>query len=288
MRPEARCFTNNSRPNILFEELLKDNNIEFEREFPIEKYSYDFKIDNKLVEINPSTTHNSSWGLFNNPKDKYYHFNKSKTARDNNYTCIHIFDWDDQSKIIKLLNSNQSRIYARKCEIREASKKDCDIFLNKYHLQGTCNNQSIRLGLYYNDSLVSIMTFGKPRYNRKYEYELLRYCSNSKVIGGSNKLFSYFIENNNPKSIISYCDLSKFSGELYKKLGFDLLSTGISKHWYNIKTKQHVTDNLLRQRGFDQLFGTNYGNGTSNEELMLGNGFVEIYDAGQASYVYKG
>ena len=46
----------------------------------------------------------------------------------------------------------------------------------------------------------------------------------------------------------------------------------------------HITDNLLRQRGFDQLFGTSYGKGTSNRELMLEHGFVEIYDAGQSVY----
>ena len=50
----------------------------------------------------------------------------------------------------------------------------------------------------------------------------------------------------------------------------------------------HITDNLLRQQGFDRLlgdiFGT-YGKGTSNEELMLEHGFVEIYDCGQAVYI---
>ena len=33
-------------------------------------------------------------------------------------------------------------------------------------------------------------------------------------------LFNYFKNKTNPKSIISYCDLSKFSGEVYEKLGF--------------------------------------------------------------------
>lgn len=56
---------------------------------------------------------------------------------------------------------------------------------------------------------------------------------------------------------------------------------------YNTKTNQHITDNLLRQQGFDRLFKTNYGKGTSNEQLMLENGFVEIYDAGQATYIYN-
>ena len=57
-----------------------------------------------------------------------------------------------------------------------------------------------------------------------------------------------------------------------------------AKHWYNINTKQHITDNLLRQQGFDRLLGEQYGyfgKGSNNEELMLNNKFVEIYDCGQ-------
>lgn len=42
------------------------------------------------------------------------------------------------------------------------------------------------------------------------------------VIGGASKLFSYFIKNYSPSSIISYCNLSKMSGNVYEKLGFNL------------------------------------------------------------------
>ena len=49
----------NSKPNLQFEELLKQNNIPYEREFPLESKSYDFKIGNKLIEINPTITHNT-------------------------------------------------------------------------------------------------------------------------------------------------------------------------------------------------------------------------------------
>ena len=132
------------------------------------------------------------------------------------------------------------------------------------------------------------MTFGKPRYNKNYEYELLRLCTkfDFEVVAGASKLFTYFIRHYSPASIISYCDLSKFKGDVYTKLGFNLQSvSNPSLHWYNIKTKQHITDNLLRQRGFDQLFGTNYGKGVSNEKLMLEHNFVKIYDAGQATYI---
>ena len=136
------------------------------------------------------------------------------------------------------------------------------------------------------------MTFGKPRYNKNYEYELLRLCTKFGyyVIGGANKLFKYFIKNYSPTSIISYCDLSKFSGDVYSKLGMKLKRVSPSLHWYNPRTKTHILDSLLRAKGFDKLLGNVYGKfgkGTSNRELMIKNGFVEIYDAGQASYVWE-
>ena len=129
------------------------------------------------------------------------------------------------------------------------------------------------------------MTFDKPRYDKNYEYEIIRYCYNKNIVGGSEKLFKYFIDKYHPKSIISYCDNSKFTGGVYTRLGFKLDNYGQpARHWYNIKTKKHITNNLLVKHGFDHLFGTNYGKGTSNEELMIENDFVEIYDAGQSRY----
>ena len=196
---------------------------------------------------------------------------------------IKTYPWEDFGLIVKTF-SRKPKVYARKCILKELSKKESDDFLDEYHLQGKAK-ASIYLGLVYNDELVSVMTFGTPRYNKNYEYELVRYCSSHSVIGGAEKLFKYFIKKYNPSSIISYCDTSKFSGDTYIKLGFHLESVSIGKHWYHPVEKIHITDNLLRQRGFDQLFGTNYGKGTSNEELMLQHGFVEIYDCGQSKYV---
>lgn len=291
---KEECYSKNgftiSKINQKFADLLKENNIQYEQEYHINNYSYDFKVDNILIEINPTYTHNSTnptW--FHNskkePLDKNYHIEKTKLALENGYRCIHIWDWDNIDKIIEILKPKE-KIYARKCIIKEVPIEESDLFLNKYHLQNTCKGQAIKLGLYYNNELVEIMTFGKPRYNKKYEYELLRLCtcSNYIVIGGTEKLFKYFINNYKPKSIISYCDNSKFDGEVYRRLGFTLKDFGSpSKHWFN--GKRHITDNLLRQRGFDQLFNANYGKGTSNEELIINEGFVEVYDSGQSIYI---
>lgn len=290
MREECRDASKAiSKINLHFEELLDKNNIIHLKEFRIKNLSYDFKLNNNIViEIDPTSYHNINWNPKREPMKLDYHLNKSLLAEENGYFCIHIFDWDDWDKIINLIKDDKEIIYARKCEIKEVSKEDCAEFLNKYHLQGNCKGQDIRLGLYFNNELLEIMTFGKPRYNKNCQYELLRLCSNAKIIGGSEKLFKYFVNNYNPSSIVSYCDKSKFKGDVYQRLGFELKDKGSPRcHWFNIATGEHITDNLLRQRGFDQLFNANYGKGTSNEKLMLQHGFVQVYDCGQATYIWN-
>lgn len=286
----------NSKINQKFSQMLKNNGIENKLEKPLNKYSYDIEIlnSNILIEINPTYTHNTTHGSEfrghkKKPLHKEYHFGKTINASKNGYRCIHIWDWDNKDKIINILKPKE-KFYARDCECREISKNESGIFLEKNHLQGSCRGQKVMIGLFLDNNLVEVMVFGKPRYNKKYDWELLRLCSDFEkiIIGGVEKMFKYFLTKYSPKSIISYCDNSKFDGNVYKKLGFIKESYGKpSKHWYNIKTKQHITDNLLRQRGYDQLFNTDYGKGTSNEMLMKENGFVEIYDCGQSTYVWN-
>lgn len=274
--------------NKKFSKLLNSHKIENELEFILENYGYDLRVEGTLIEIDPYFTHNSTigpcfGGKEREPKPFDYHLNKTLFAKERGYNCVHIFDWDDKDKVVNLLKKKEE-VYARRCLVKEVGRKEVKEFLEKYHLQGSTKQYTHAYGLYYNEELVEVMTFGKPRYNKDYEYELLRLCttSNLKVVGGANKLLKCFEANVKPKSIISYCDLSKFSGRVYEKLGFTLKEvTKPAKHWYHPKTKRHITDNLLRQRGFDQLHGTCFGKGSSNEWLMLEHGYVEIFDCGQ-------
>jgi hypothetical protein len=265
-------------------------------EFALGRYVYDLKIGNTLIEINPSYSHNSShvpW--FGNKKgkalDKYYHINKSRNAENAGYNCFHIWDWDEEEKVINYF-ADKKRIVARECDVRLVEDKEVvDRFLNTYHFQNTCKGQKATVGLYYGEELVGLMTFGKPRYNKKFEWELLRLCYSKdySVLGGSNKMFKLFIDLFHPTSIISYCDKSKFSGDVYEKLGFVVLSySQPSRHWYNLWTGRHITDNLLRQRGYSQLHGDKeHVKGEDNEELMFEAGYVDIWDCGQNSYMWK-
>lgn len=280
----------NSGPNKVFANLLKRYRIEFQQEFVIGTKSFDFKVNNYLIEINPTITHNIKFNPYGqNTIGKTYHRDKSALAESNGYRCIHIWDWDDAEKIITQLILPKERLYARNCVVKGVTLSEAKSFIQENHLQGHAKD-NIRLGLYYNDVLVSIMTFGKPRYNKNYEYELIRYCSSHTVVGGAEKLFKHFLKEYSPKSIISYCDRNKFEGNVYKKLGFSYKNTNLSTHWYHMSERIHILDSLLRARGFDQLLGDRfgkYGKGTSNKELMYTHGFVEIVDAGQSVYIYN-
>lgn len=281
-----------SKINKQFALMLDSFNINYEFEFPIHNRSYDFIIKDRniLIEIDPTITHNSFMSIFDkesNGLDRRYHLEKSQLAESNGYRCIHIFDWEDQKKIVSTLDV-KTTLYARKCVLMNIDAYTVCQFEEKYHIQGKCNGQKINYGLYYKGELIQVMTFGKPRYNKKYQYELLRLCTKSgyRIIGGASKMFKHFLDEYHPDSIISYCNRSKFNGEVYEKIGMNhIKDTEPNKIWS--KDDKRITNNLLLQRGYDQLFNANYGKGTSNEELMLNDGWLPIYDCGQSVYEWR-
>lgn len=283
-----------SKINERFAKLLDKNNIKYEMEWFDENMHrhYDFYLPNKdiLIEINPSYTHSILGCHYNGHnidanKAKWNHLNRTQ---DIDKRVIHVWDWDNWDKIINLVKDKQ-RLYARNLNIKLIdNNENLKQFLTINHIQGDCRNKAVNIGLYQDSKLIQVMIFGKPRYNKNYEWELLRLCTDNNyiVIGGSNRLFNYFIDNYKPNSILSYCDNSKFDGNIYFKLGFELVKTTYpSKNWSN--GNKRITDNLLRQRGYDQLFHTNYGKGTSNEQLMIDNGWLPVYDCGQKVFEWK-
>lgn len=267
---------------------LNEFSIPYKFETRLDNYSYDIQIQdsNILLEIDPTYTHNAVGNHWGKGLDKYYHRDKSKLAEKYGYRCIHIFDWDSIDKIVNMLKPKIPR-YARNCEIVELDAEVVSTFEDLYHLQGRVRRQKICLGLYLNNELIQVMTFGAPRYNKNYEWELLRLCSDSRyaVVGGAEKLWKYFIHNYNPNSVISYCDVAKFSGQVYSRLGM-ILKNVVEPNKIWSKGGEMITGNLLLQRGYDQLFHTNYGKGTDNEQLMLDHGWLPVYDCGQSVYEY--
>lgn len=221
--------------------------------------------------------------------DKYYHYNKTTLAKEKKVSLIHIFEdeWDNKQEIVKSiiksrLNLYDKIIYARNCILKEISKEEEKFFLNNNHIQGYVPSK-ICLGLYYENELISLMTFGKSRFNKNYKWELLRFVNkiNYKVIGGASKLFKKADLNN----IISYCDLRYFSGNLYEKLGFSFFGQTQPNYYYvknkirysRLKFQKHKLKNILE----------NFNSSVTEEENMYNNGYTRIYDCGNLVFVKK-
>ena len=266
---------------------LENNNIDFTK-FRKDRIELDIYIPSKKLAIEFNGNY---WHSTEKRSDKKYHVNKSEFAEKNGIFLYHIFEYDWMNRTNHVMNQlnnliglNRTTVYARKCKIKDVCSKDAYQFLEANHLQG--NTQArVRLGLYYNNELVSIMTFGKPRFNKKYQWELVRFCSKSgtNVVGGASRLFKYFLKMYKPDSIISYSDIAHTSGKMYKLLGFkDIEHTDPNYLWVNHKlvlSRYQCQKHKLLQQGFGAF-------GMTEDAIMKARGYVKIYDCGNRIHVW--
>ena len=227
-----------------------------------------------------------------NNKANNYHLEKTEDCEKNGIRLIHIFEdeWLKKKDIWKSMLNNifettPNKIFARKCVIKEVGVKDCTDFLNVNHLQGWCPSQ-IKLGLYYGDELVSVMTFGKSRHfigNGEVEYELLRYCNKTftNVVGGASKLFSHFIKKYHPNSIVSYADRRWSQGGLYDILGFEFVHDSKPNYYYVI---DGVRKNRFNYRKRILVEKYNCPQDMSEREFCQQQKWYRIYDCGTKVY----
>lgn len=228
----------------------------------------------------------------------YWHNNcnnswKFETLRDNGIRLIRITEpeWKTNPDKIKYFLKATFGIFdktigARNCEIREISSADYKKFCEENHLQGY-SPATIRLGLYYNDELVEIEGFSKPRFSNKYDYELIRECSKNgyNIFGGKSKILKFFKQKYNPKSILSYCEKDKFSGISYFKNGFILDHESKSNYVY-YKRSLNGESRLKFQKSKLANILTNYDPSLTEWENMERNGYLRLFDYGQYVFVW--
>ena len=234
------------------------------------------------------------WHSYESGISQKYHIEKTEDCEKQGIQLIHIFEdeWVHKQDIVKSIIKSKLGIfdrstYARKCEVKEVKHKECRDFLNSNHIQGSCNS-SINLGLYYNGELVSIMTFGKSRYNKQYKYEMYRFCNllNTKVIGGASKLLNCFIKQNDTHSIITYCDRRFSNGHLYDILGMKKLYETQPNYFYVIDESVRESRLKYQKHKLKKLL-ENYDPKLNEYENMANNGYFRIYDCGNYAYGFE-
>jgi hypothetical protein len=209
------------------------------------RYELDFFFPEKnfAIEIHGLYYHSELKG-----RSPTFHLEKLQYCEQKNIELVQIFEDEFLNNydvilhkiLYKLGVSKSSKLNARDCEVKKISSKESTSFLKKYHLQGSAP-ASIHLGLYYQNTLVSVMTFGKPNASKGQKhsdvpYELVRYaCSTDFVVrGGASKLLKYFIDMKLCSKILSYADLRwvNRSKNLYTSLGFKLIHASKPNYWY--------------------------------------------------------
>jgi hypothetical protein len=249
------------------------------------------EIDIWLPELSLAIEANGSfWHSENNGRTKNYHLKKTQGCNEKGIRLIHVWEhqWFQKPNIVKsmlrsVLGANQ-KIFARSCEIRELSTEAANRFLNENHLQGAASG-SQRYGLYHKDELVSVMTFCRNRFGKIHQWELLRFANkiNYNIVGGGSRLFARFVRTMDPESIVSYCDISVHSGQMYEKLGFTLTHHSAPNYKYTKDYQSFYSRNQFQKHLLERKLAI-YNKSLSEWENMKLNGWDRIWDCGNQVY----
>jgi hypothetical protein len=222
--------------------------------------------------------------------DKFYHRNKSDAAAESGVQIIHVtdFEWRCKNDVVKsrLLSKLGllPRTGARKCQIVTLQFKEYEEFMNSTHVQGA-SMASVRLGLKHNDELLACMAFAKPRFNKHYEWELMRYASKNCVVGGASRLFSHFVKVYAPQSVVSYSDRRWNTGTVYERLGMKFLRKTSPNYWYVINGALIHRSAFQKHKLQSKLMY--YDDKLTEWENMTANGFTRYWDCGNDVYEWR-
>lgn len=290
----------------LEEELNLKRNIDIELHNRTILYPYEidlfFPKYNIGIEISPTWTHqyNGLTETHFGKDDKFYHYNKFKKCKEKGIELLTIFDWTDTDKIIKFLKSKIDNklitVPARKTKLNivDSLTKEHKEFLERNHILGKINNSSTTkvIELLYQDKVLGIGVFEKK--TNYFELRRLAFESNYRVVGGASKIISNYRKiYPELKELITFSDNDLGTGNVYKSLGFKVLTENKGTLiWYNSKYDKKIPNLSLVKQGTDRLLKNfpDYkyvGQGEdlpSNQEIIRSYGFLPIYDCGYTKW----
>lgn len=227
-------------------------------------------------------------------EERKYHNNKTRRCAELGIRLIHIFEneWLHkreivESRILHILGKSRT-IFARKCKIVELNGSNAAAFMRNNHIQGTCA-ATTKLGLEYKGELVAVMTFGKPRFSKDADVELLRYANTIgvSVVGGASKLFKHFLKKNSGLSIISYSDRRWNTGELYSNLGFKFVENTTPSFYYaNTDTMELHHRSKFMKHKLPGILGERFDPAKTESQNMFDAGYRRIWDCGTSKWLF--
>jgi len=271
---------------LLFEDIP---NVKRQDRSIIEHYELDIYLPDYRLAIEYNGNY---WHSELKKKDAKYHQAKTLAALDKNIRLIHIFEYEWIKKkdlitryLLSLVNKKEV-FHARKLNIQEVSISKVNEFYEKNHLQGKAYSSKVNIVLTNeNNEIISAISLGTPRFDKQHQWEIIRYCVKigTAISGGIERLYKYFENKYNPTSVVTYADASKFTGEVYKKIGFEFKEITTPNYiWANssyeclprYKTQKH------------KLIEMGLGTPDQTEiEIMTGLGYYRVFDCGSFKFV---
>ena len=143
-------------------------------------------------------------------REKYANLKISKWYFSQGFNCVHMFPDENIDKLAswcqtdKILTTNEFQVYKLNLDyVAEFLEQNDIVPYNK--------NTSLALGLVKDYNIYQVLTFSSPRYSKKYEHEIVRFCTRKgyKIIGGLDALSSAASIQLGVSSCIAYQNLSK-------------------------------------------------------------------------------
>jgi len=268
---------------VIYNERTLLNGIELDIYIPEKKLAIEYN----GVYSHIYRPHESS---FSRIKDSSYHVSKTDSCETIGIQLLQFWScqWHYKRNIVQSLISvklgvTTKRVYARKCVIKDIDVSTKNTFLDNNHLQGR-DRSNIKLGLYYLDELVAVMTFSPARYSKSCVWELMRFSVKTGITipGGFSKMLKHF-RNNHAGSIVSYADRMYSNGKVYQKNGFELTHINKPAYWYVDKKY----DKLHHRAKFRKSRISNDTDDRTEKEIMDSNGYFRIWDCGTMTFVLR-
>ena len=281
-----KCMASTHRSRIESELLASFPSAESNNRSVLGGKEIDILIDGVVgVEVNGRYWHTEARG-----KHKTYHVDKLNLAKEKGVQLLQFNDDEVERKfelIKSMINSKlgryDGRVYARKCKLVVLTSSEASQFLQDNHLQGGCVS-SVQLGLRFEDELVAVMTFGKPRFTRQFDWELLRFASKRgvQVVGGAGKLLAKF-RRLHSGTIVSYANKRWSDGAVYNALGFTLIRDSEPSYiWFNGDTA--FSRYACQKHKLPKLLGDRFDPNLTERENMERAGFSRMWDCGNLIY----
>lgn len=222
-------------------------------------------------------------------KEKEYHLKKSEVAESKGIQVLHIFEdeWRDKQEIVKSIIKYKlglvKKVYARKTFFKEISSLEARDFLDKTHIDGF-HGAAYHYGLYLENELVAVMSIGKSRYNKNYNWEIVRAGYKYRVIGGLSKLLKNFRKIHSG-SIITYANRRYFDGKGYSSVGFRFINNSEQNYYYTDFINRYSRVMFQKHKLKDKL--DFFNESLTEKENMINNGYSIVYDVGNKVFVLE-